>query len=115
MAKFWRRVKRLKVKIEVVSSDLSAAFISSVGQNAPDAIHVYDKFHIVQLVAQAMDKTRRSVYKQTSNMEQRKVIKGKRRILLRKDPEKSDKKYKKRLDNILETNPRLLHITCMRT
>ncbi|WP_257122292.1 transposase, partial [Prevotella intermedia] len=43
LAKFWRRVKRLKVKIEVVSSDLSAAFISSVGQNAPDAIHVYDR------------------------------------------------------------------------
>ncbi len=37
-------------------------------------------------------------------MEQRKVIKGNRWILLRKDPEKSDKKYKKRLDNILETN-----------
>ena len=72
LAKFWRRVKRLKVKIEVVSSDLSAAFISSVGQNTPDAIHVYDKFHIVQLVAQAMDKTRRSVYKQTTDMEQRK-------------------------------------------
>ena len=72
LVRFWRRVKRLKVKIEVVSSDLSAAFISSVGQNAPDAIHVYDKFHIVQLVAQAMDKTRRSVYKQTTDMEQRK-------------------------------------------
>ena len=118
MAKFWRRVKRLKVKIEVVSSDLSAAFISSVGQNAPDAIHVYDRFHIVQLVAQAMDKTRRSVYKQTTDMEQRKVIKGNRWTLLRKDPEKLDKldkKYKKRLDNILETNPWLLHITCMRT
>ena len=104
LAKFWRRVKRLKVKIEVVSSDLSAAFISSVGQNAPDAIHVYDKFHIVQLVAQAIDKTRRSVYKQTTDMEQRKIIKGNRWILLRKDPEKLDKKYKKRLDNILETN-----------
>lgn len=97
----------MKVKIEVVSSDLSAAFISSVGQNAPDAIHVYDKFHIVQLVAQAMDKTRRSVYKQTTDMEQRKVIKGKRWILLSKDPEKLDKKYKKRLDNILETNKSL--------
>ena len=94
----------MKVKIEVVSSDLSAAFISSVGQNAPDAIHVYDRFHIVQLVAQAMDKTRRSVYKQTTDMEQRKVIKGNRWILLGKDPEKLDKKYKKRLDNILKTN-----------
>ena len=48
-------------------------------------------------------------------MEQRKVIKGNRWILLRKDPEKLDKKYKKRLDNILETNPWLLHITCMKT
>ena len=94
----------MKVKIEVVSSDLSAAFIPSVGQNAPDAIHVYDRFHIVQLVAQAMDKTRRSVYKQTTDMEQRKVIKGNRWILLGKDPEKLDKKYKKRLDNILKTN-----------
>ena len=62
-----------------------------------------------------MDKTRRSVYKQTTDMEQRKVIKGNRWILLGKDPEKLDKKYKKRLDNILETNPWLLHITCMKT
>ncbi|WP_232220196.1 ISL3 family transposase, partial [Prevotella falsenii] len=102
--KFRKRVKRLKVKIEVVSSDLSAAYISSIQQNAPQAIHVYDRFHVVKIIADAMDKTGRAVYKQTRSLEGRIVIKGNRWLLLKKDKEALDKKYRRRPDNILETN-----------
>ena len=52
---FWKRVRRNKVKIEIVTSDLSAAFIASVMENAPDAVHVYDKFHVAKLVNEAVD------------------------------------------------------------
>ena len=58
---FWKRVRRNKVKIEIVTSDLSAAFIASVMENAPGAVHVYDKFHVVNLVNGAVDAVRRSV------------------------------------------------------
>ena len=101
---FWKRVRRNKVKIEIVTSDLSAAFIASVMENAPGAIHVYDKFHVTKLVNEAVDTVRRLVYAQETDLERRKIIKGSRWLLLTKDRDDFDDEKKKRLDNILETN-----------
>ena len=81
---FWKRVGRNKVKIALVTSDLSAAFIASVMENAPDAVHVYDKFHVAKLVNEAKDK---DIF---------------------------DDEKKKRLDNILETNTPLFHAYYLR-
>ncbi|MCQ2093563.1 MAG: ISL3 family transposase [Bacteroidaceae bacterium] len=89
LAGFWKRVRRNKVKIEIVTSDLSAAFIASVMENVPDAIHVYDKFHVSWLVTDAVDKVRRSVYAQETDLEKRKIIKGARWLLLTKDKNES--------------------------
>ena len=66
---FWKRVGRNKVKIEIVTSDLSAAFIASVMENAPDAVHVYDKFHVAKLVNEAVDAVRRNVYAQEADLQ----------------------------------------------
>ena len=85
---FWERVRRNNAKIEIVTSDLSAAFIASVMENAPDAVHVYDKFHVVKLVNEAVDTMRRHVYAQETDLEKRKVIKGSRWLLLTKDKER---------------------------
>lgn len=101
---FWKRIKRNKVKLELVTSDMSAAFIASVAENAPEATHVYDKFHVVKLVNEAVDKVRRSVWHQEKDMEQRKLIKGTRWMLLSKDLDKFDKEQRERFDNILKTN-----------
>ena len=101
---FWKRVKRLGIKIELVTSDMSAAYISSVMENAPDAIHVYDKFHVVEKVTEAVDKVRRSLWNQEKDEEKRKVIKGSRWLLLTKDKDKFDDYAKNRLENILQTN-----------
>lgn len=101
---FWERVKRLGIKIELVTSDMSAAYISSVMENAPDAIHVYDKFHVVEKVTEAVDKVRRSLWNQEKDEEKRKVIKGSRWLLLTKDKDKFDDYAKNRLENILQTN-----------
>lgn len=101
---FWKRVKRLGIKIELVTSDMSAAYISSVMENAPDAIHVYDKFHVVEKVTEAVDKVRRSLWNQEKDEEKRKVIKGSRWLLLTKDKDKFDDYARNRLENILQTN-----------
>ena len=101
---FWKRIKRKKIKIELVTSDMSAAYISSVKENAPDAIHVYDKFHVVEKVTEAVDKVRRSIWNQETDLEKRKVIKGSRWLLLTKDKDKFDDYAKNRLENILQTN-----------
>ena len=47
---FWKRVRRKKVSVKYVATDLSAAFIASVLENCPDAIHVFDHFHVVKRV-----------------------------------------------------------------
>ena len=106
---FWKRVRRNKVKIEIVTADLSAAFIASVMENAPGAVHVYDKFYVVNLVNGAVDAVRRSVYAQETDLEKRKIIKGSRWLLLTKDKDVFDDEKKRRLDNTLQTNKPLFH------
>lgn len=51
---FWKRLKRRGVQLELVTSDMSATYILAVKENASEAIHVYDKFHVVQLVNEAV-------------------------------------------------------------
>ncbi len=101
---FWERIKRKGIKIELVTSDMSAAYILSVRENAPDAVHVYDKFHVVELVNEAVDKVRRSVWNQETDVEKRKLVKGTRWMLLSKNLDKFDEDAKKRFNNILQTN-----------
>lgn len=104
LAAFWRRIKRLGVHISVVTSDLSAAFIASVMENAPEATHVYDKFHVVKLVTEAVDTVRRNTYRDETDLEKRKILKGSRWLLLTREKDQFDDDRKKRLQNILETN-----------
>ena len=60
--KFWERIKKKDVHIKYVATDLSAAFISSVYDNCPDAIHVFDHFHVVKLKNDKLDDIRRVQY-----------------------------------------------------
>lgn len=101
---FWQRVRRNGVRIEVVTSDLSAAYIMSVMENAPGAIHVFDKFHIVKLVNEAVDSVRRSIWNMEKDVDKRKIIKGSRWLLLGKGKDIHDGAYRTRLENILATN-----------
>ena len=106
---FWKRVRRNKIDIQIVTSDLSAVFIASVMENAPNAVHVYDKFHISKLVNEAVDVVRREVYAQETDLEKRSIIKGARWLLLRKDRDNFDEEKKNRLENILQTNKPRFH------
>lgn len=60
---FWKRIKR---KIKYVAKDLSAAFISSVYEHCPNAVHVFDHFHVVKLMNEKLDDIRRVQYKAES-------------------------------------------------
>lgn len=104
LSAFWKRLKRRGVQLELVTSDMSAAYILAVKENAPEAIHVYDKFHVVQLVNEAVDKVRRSVWNQETDLEKRKLIKGTRWMLLSKNLDKYDEAARNRFENILQTN-----------
>lgn len=101
---FWKRLKRRGGQLELVTSEMSAAYILAVKENASEAIHVYDKFHVVQLVNEAVDKVRRSIWNQETDLEKRKLIKGTRWMLLSKKLDKYDEAARNRFENILQTN-----------
>lgn len=68
--------------IKAVATDLSSAFISSVITNVPDVTQVFDLFHVVKLMNDALDNIRRSVYREEKDLNKRKVIKGTRWLVL---------------------------------
>lgn len=101
---FWKKIKRKGVTIQYVATDLSTAFISSVLENAPQAIHVFDHFHVVKLMNDKLDKLRRQLYGMEKDINKRKVLKGTRYLLLRNGTDIYDEKYRTRLDNALDMN-----------
>lgn len=102
--KFWKRVAKYKARIECVATDLSAAFISAVKTNIPDAKLVFDHFHVKKLVGDAVDKVRRSVYNDQRYSEQKNVIKRSRWLLLRNSEDIKSKGAKKQLQDALSIN-----------
>jgi transposase len=106
--KFWQKVRKTGVKIEAVATDLSAAFIASVLENAPGSTLVFDHFHVVKLMNDTLDEIRRSLYRQEKDLNKRKVIKGTRWLLLCNGKDMDDQKFKSRLENALKLNEPLM-------
>lgn len=104
LAKFWQKVRKVGITIRHVATDLSAAFIASVRENAPDAVHVFDHFHVCKLMNDALDDIRRKVYAEETDINKRKVIKGNRYLLLMNGRDVFDAEYRNRLENALAMN-----------
>jgi transposase len=68
-------------RIRLAVMDMWKAFRNSVNKNAPRAKILFDKFHIMKHLSEAMDTVRREEYKRVSD-DQRKFIKGQRYTLL---------------------------------
>lgn len=100
---FWKRVRRAGCHIESVATDLSQAFISAVRENLPDAVQVFDHFHVIKLMNDKLDKIRRATYQRENDENRRRVIKGQRWILLC-NGEDLDESGRQRLDAALLAN-----------
>lgn len=68
-------------RIELAVMDMWRPFRNSLQRNAPQARIVYDKFHIIRHLADALDEVRRSEYRRLSGKD-RTFIKGQRYTLL---------------------------------
>lgn len=98
---FWKSVKRNKLEIKVVTMDMSAAFFSSVVKNAPEADIVFDHFHVVKLMNEAVDKVRRDACRDEKDKKVKKAIKGTKWLLMANGDELENKE---RLDQALALN-----------
>ena len=101
---FWLKVEHHGVVIEHVATDLSGAFIASVVEHAPAAVHVFDHFHVVKLMNDAIDKLRSKMYREEKDLNRRKVIKGIRWLLLCNRKDIRDDRHMERLDSALDMN-----------
>jgi len=89
-----------KENIELVSMDMSAAFIAGVTDNLPESQIVFDKFHLVKQLNEALDEVRRLERKGNE------LLKNHRYTILRKYENLSLKK-KYELDALLPLYPKL--------
>ena len=102
---FWKRLRHARAKIKAVATDLSAAYTRAVRDHLPNAVHVFDHFHVIKLFNDKLSAFRRELYNQASGDSERQILKGTRWLLL-KNPENLDKdrNERQRLDDALRLN-----------
>ena len=98
------RDRRNSLNIKYIATDLSTAFISSVLEKCPKAVHVFDYFHVVKLMNEKLDEIHRAQYKMEKDINKRKVLKGTRYLLLRNGEDIFDKENRTGIVNALEMN-----------
>lgn len=97
-------VKKAK-RIRLAVMDMWKAFRNSVNKHAPQAKILFDKFHIMKHLSDAMDTVRREEYQRVCG-DQRKFIKGQRYTLL-SHRENLTLKGRQSLKKLLSVNKRI--------
>ena len=102
---FEQLTQEQKDKIEAVGIDRSGAYQSSVEEHLPNAGIVYDRFHLMMNLNQAVDEVRRQQWRKAS-VQDRKLIKGSRFLTLAHG-ENLNQSGKQKLQALLEVNEEL--------
>jgi len=89
-------------KIREVSMDMSPAYVAGVTKNCPNAEIVFDKYHVIAHVNQAVDEVRRCEMR-TGGWDVRQQLKATRWVWL-KNPQNLTTKEQKRLDRVDQQN-----------
>jgi transposase len=92
-------------RIEIAAMDMWKAFRNSVAKNAPNARVVFDKFHIIRHLSDALDEVRRNEFRRLKG-KGRSYIKGQRYTLL-SHRENLSHDGKASLKKLLKANRRL--------
>jgi transposase len=102
---FWKRLRPSRARIQAVAMDMSAAYRQAVATALPKAKIVFDHFHVIKLFNERLSELRRELYREATDVQQKKVLKGTRWLLL-KNPENLDveKDEKRRLKEALKLN-----------
>jgi transposase len=85
---FWKRLRRSRARIQAVALDMSQAYIRAVKDHLPDAVMVFDHFHVVKLMNDKLADLRRQLQREAEAKE-KEVLKGTRWLLV-KNPENLD-------------------------
>jgi transposase len=105
LKEFWTRLRRSGAKIEAVATDMSPAYIDAVTTCLPDAVLVFDRFHVIKLYNDKLSELRRAMHRELEDTMHKDVLKGVRWLLLKR-PEKLDpaRNEPQRLQEALQLN-----------
>ena len=105
LKEFWSRLSRSRAKILAVATDMGQAYISAVLDHLPGVPLVFDPFHVVKLMNEALTNIRRDLHRELQDVMHKDVLKGTRWILL-KNPENlsSERNEYARLHEALKLN-----------
>jgi transposase len=106
MDQFYRFLGKKKAKrIRLAVMDMWKAFRNSTHQHAPQAAILFDKFHVLKHLSEALDKIRKAEYARLEG-KQRRFIKGQKYTLL-SHPQNLTGTARKNLKLLLAANKRL--------
>lgn len=109
---FLESLARRGKKLQAVAMDMSSAYFWAVRETLPQAKVVFDRFHVISLMNQAIDELRRDHQAELDSLGQQ-TVKGSRFLLLRNyDSLEPDRKA--RLDALLSVNRPLFEIHSMK-
>ena len=109
---FLKSLARRGKKLEAVAMDMSSSYFWAVRETLPRVKVVFDRFHVVSLMNQAIDELRRDHQAELDSLGQQ-TLKGSRFLLLRNyDSLEPDRKA--RLDALLKVNRPLFEIHSMK-
>lgn len=97
-----RGVERIRLGV----MDMWKPFRAAMERHAPQAAILYDKFHVLRHLNEAMDQVRKAEYKRLTNKADRKYIKGQKYVLLSHRENLSPDK-RRALTTLLAANRRL--------
>ena len=89
--------------LQFICSDMWQAYLKVIAKKAPEAVHILDRFHIMQKMSKALDKVRAAEVKQLREDGYEPVLTGARWLLLKR-PENQTEKQAAKLKEILQYN-----------
>lgn len=100
-------------QLQFICSDMWQAYLKVIAKKASQAIHVLDRFHVMQKMNRAIDKVRAAEVKQLKADGYEPILKGCRWLLLKR-PENQSEKQLAKLSHILQYNLKSIRSHLMR-
>ena len=94
-------------RLRMVAMDMSGAYKAAINEHAPQVDIVYDRFHVVKLLLEAIDQIRREEVRKLEGKDERKTLKSTRFALLRNPNRHRSQRDIDAIDRIRKTNRKL--------
>lgn len=96
--------------IEVVATDQHEDYASSIRQHCVNAIHVLDRFHLVKNFEEAVNDTRKRLYKMLPQKEVKELARPKFRFVFLKAADKRTPQERQHIEKVMKDNQAFIHL-----